>query len=188
MNFSQYFRRFDYSLSFSFQWWPEEANMEGFPVRYCPMNSVTHKMWPLEWWSGSLCDHTGNDQMTVPSEKNVWVVKQLFPSSSLDVTWYRRHGGETGLVITIFSSFFNLIIFHYHPNDLQVGWLVLAVCLALVSVGLRGIFSLLTLFFVAVVRYIASQGRSNVTINHINAKTIQRAVGGASYALPPRTD
>ena len=83
--------------------------------------------------------------MTVLSEKNVWVVKQLFPSSSLNVTWY-RHGGETGLVITIFSSFFNLIIFHYHPNDLQVGWLVLAVCLALVSVGLRGIFSLLTLF------------------------------------------
>ena len=75
MVISQYFRRFDYSLSFSFQWWPEEANMEGFPVRYCPMNSVTHKMWPLEWWSGSLCDHTGNDQMTVLSEK-------MFGSSS----------------------------------------------------------------------------------------------------------
>jgi len=36
-------------------------------------------------------------------------------------------------------------------EEKQVGWLVLAVCLALVSVGLRGIFSLLTLLFVAVV-------------------------------------
>ena len=75
MIISQYFRRFDRSFTFSFQWWPEEADMEWFPVRYCPMNSVTHKMWPLGWWSGSLCDHTGNDQMTVLSEK-------MFGSSS----------------------------------------------------------------------------------------------------------
>ena len=151
MSFSQYFRRFDYSLSFSFQWWPEEADMEWLPVRYCSMNNVTKNvtirmmvrviMWPYWQWPNDSAEW-----------KNVWVVKQLFPSSSLDVTWF-RHGGETGLVIIIFSSFFNLIIFHYHPNDLQVGWLVLAVCLALVSVGLRGIFSLLTLLFVAVVRY-----------------------------------
>ena len=70
-----------------------------------------------------------------------------------------------------------------------MGWLVLAGCLALVSVGLRGIFSLITLLMVAVVRYhrpTQSSSPNSPSIRKWSKMTFKCSAGGASPPLPPR--
>ena len=67
-----------------------------------------------------------------------------------------------------------------------MGWLVLAGCLALVSVGLRGIFSLITLLMVAVVRYHRPTQSSSPKIRKWSKMTLKCVAGGASPPLPPR--
>ena len=176
-------------FSSPFRWSPEESHGEPgrntwqcegiFRDTICIV--VTICMWLYWQWPHGLGEGKYND---------ISRVKRLFLPPPLHVrkspSWRRGRWYK--------STIWSILQFWKDMRNtdrecFKMGWLVLAGCLALVSVGLRGIFSLITLLMVAVVRYhrpTQSSSPNSPSIRKWSKMTLKCVAGGASPPLPPR--